>query len=626
MVSGNERNSPSSYEAYVRAVRRIMSESFKEETPGNSQRDPETHCDMTPGVEKARTNESALIVSQRPSTTYQSNSYTSDGPNTSPVHTFGYQGNKEPRSRMGPRNYNMPSTNWRGAEMGLDGEVHNNSRAITNSIDHTNPKMSTFLPEKVAEKGCMKNFGFTTTLDAASRPYTPDHFAVEAGLTNHNSTATRNPSRNSTGSLMSTRQPLRQSVDSTGSTYTVPRSDSSNHEHNALRRQAPALSIWPSIKPMPMMPMMPRGAGGNNFPSSPTPAVATTSFGVLGAFRERRKVAQELKDATKQPHTATTCAGPARVSIRGNSPPLPLHPSVYQPGANQSRLDSLAREGKAKYDAVTREFRQFMTTKNEPEIAKRTNVSPPVDNQDSASFKNHKNENPSTMRSRDSPQYGASRTITPIKPQITCSDAIGIKSPTSDSGYLYVSTVYNESQRIVGRIWEKGIGGRLANWKSKNNAERSLRYGSSGKKVKVYMSGARGESLTALEKIGRKVGINNPSVRSKSKASAAVSEKVEVAENESDPLGIGLCGAIDITNGRRDNRDSGRWSERGFSRVSPIGAWKEFEEEELVDPVKLKLEGEGSKKYWSSRDEVEAETSLWGKFRKFVTKKVTKPK
>lgn len=489
--------------------------------------------------------------------------------------------------------------------MSLDGEVQDHGLTVA----YTNSDMVFPLGE-AAEVRYMDNFEFMTTVDAASRPYTPDQFVVEAGLTHHSSTATRNHSKKSSGGRGSIRNARKKSTGSVGSTYTVSRS-SSRHGRNVLRK-IPTLSIWPSLEPIAKR----SWDTGNGSPSTAS-ATATVGLGIVDAFRERRKVAKELEDAVDHPHTATTHAGPTRGIIRENSPPAQFRPGVYQPDASESRLNSLARKGKAKYEATAREIRQHIAAQNESERVRRIDpLSLSTEEQGSTNLKKHKNSGKSIMKSDNISRPGTAKTTAKIttEPQATEADPVRIKSSTSSSGYVYISTVYHESQRIVEKIWEKGIGGRLANLSKQNNAARNLRYGSAGKKVKVYMRGARSESLTVFEKIGKGLGIR------KGKASNPVEQTEFDTNNESDPFGIGVCGAVDVTEGR-GMRDPDGWNENGFSREPPIGVWKEFEERELVDPVKLKLEGEGSKKYWSSRDEVKVETKTWwGRVRNLVKK------
>lgn len=568
----------------------------------------EVHSEIAQDAGVTQANEGACVVGEEPSQPpRRSNFFIPDRPTASPVRSSSYLNISEPRNRMSLSDHDMSSNSWRNSRMSLDGEVHDNGLTIA----YTDSNMVFPLGE-TAEIRYMDNFEFMTTVDAASRPYTPDQFVVEAGLTHHNSTATRNHSKKSSGGRGSIRNTRKKSTGSAGSTYTVSRS-SSRHGRSVLRR-TPTLSIWPSLEPIAKR----SWDVGNGSPSSP-PASATTTFGlgIVDAFREKRKVTKELEDAVDHPHTATTRAGPTRGIIRDNSPPALFRPSVYQPDASESRLNSLARKGKAKYEATAREIRQHIAAQNESERVEIIDpLSLPTEEQGSANLKKHKNSGKSIMKSDNISRPGTARTTTNIttEPQATDADPVRIKSPTSSSGYVYISTVYHESQRIVEKIWEKGIGSRLANLSKQNNTARNLRYGSAGKKVKVYMRGARSESLTVFEKIGKGLGIR------KGKASNPVEQTEFDANDESDPFGIGVCGAVDVTEGR-GMRDSDGWNENGFSREPPIGGWKEFEERELVDPVKLKLEGEGSKKYWSSRDEVEAETKTWwGKVRNLVKK------
>lgn len=566
------------------------------------------HSGITPNAEEAQVNEGTLIASRRPSlqsqSPYQPNFVMLDQPTVSPTRASSYRSVSEPWGRIGSSNYDMLSSGWRNSRMGLDGEFQDNGLAT----GYTNSNMD--FPSGGSVN--IDNFGFMTTVDAASRPYTPDQFVTEAGLTHRSSTATRNPSKKSAGSWGSTRNARRKSVGSAGSAYTVSRS-SSGHGRNVLRKPNPTPEVWPSAKPVT------RGswdAGDNSVSSSPASATATVGLGIIDAFRERRKVAKELADAAEHPHTATTRAGPTRGIIREDSPPVPLCPNVYQPDSSESRLNSLARRGKAKYEATTREIRQHIAAQKGSEKVKRFDtLSPPTNEQDPTNPRKHKNNgNPSTMKFDNTSQPDTARITTKatIELQATNADAVRVKS-SSASGYISISTVYHESQRIAEKIWERGIGGRFANLKGKeNNTARNLRYGAAGKKVKVYMRGARSESLTMFEKIGRNLGIR------KGKASTEA-EQIRVDTDESDPFGISLCGAVDVTEGRGARNSDGQ-NEKEICSESPISVWKEFEEGELADPVKLKLEGDGSKKYWSSRGEVEAQTTWWGRVRKLVKK------
>lgn len=588
-----------------------MSGDNRKTVPRDFQDHLQMHSEVAPDAELAQANEGAHIVNRRPSlqsqSPHRSNFFIPDRPTASPVRNASCQSTSDQCNEMSSSNNDMPSSSWKNSGMDLDGEVKDNG-LTTGCI---NSDMTFPLGEATGET-CLDNIEFTTTVDAASRPYTPDQFVAEVGLTHHNSTTTRHLSKKSAGG--SIQNARRRSVSSAASVYAVSKS-SSGHERNVLRKQRPMFSIWPNLKPIPKRSW---DIGGGSPSSSPASATATVGLGIIDTFRERKQVAKELEDAVAHPHTATTCAGPTRGIIReNNSPPAGIRPDVYQPDASESRLNSLAREGRAKYEATNREIRLYIAAQNGSERARGIDALSPTDDQSPTNFENHKNsETPSTMKSDNTSQPETANVTaeTTEEPHITDAGTAGIKSPTSAPGYIYISTVYHEGQRIVEKIWERGIGGRFANLGSKqNNTARNLRYGSAGKKVKVYMKGARSESLTVFEKIGKNLGIR------KGKAPTPV-EQTEVDSSESDPFGIGICGAVDVTEGREVMEDSSELNERGFNHESPQSVWKDFEEGELADPVKLKLEGEGSKKYWSSRDEVDLKKTWWVRVRNLVKK------
>lgn len=568
--------------------------------------------DMAPDVELTQFNGGTRIVSRRSSlqsqSPHRSNFFIPDRPTASPVRNSNYQSTNELCDEMSPFDRDLPSSSWKNSRMSLDGEVQDNGP----TTGHVYPNI-VLPPGGAEEEACLENIEFTTTVDAASRPYTPDQFVVEAGLTHHSSNATGSLGKKSVGSRGSIRNIRRRSVGSAGSIYAASR-NSSDHGRNVLRKQKPLYSVWPNLNPTRKGPW---NAGDGSIPPSRASTAPVGNRGIVDTFRERKRLAKELQDAVGHPHTAKTCAGPTRGVVRGNSPSAGIRPGVYQPDASESRLNSLAREGRAKYEATTREIRLHIAARNEFERVGRIDTLSSTDNQGSTNFGKHKNsENPSTMKSDNILQLDTTRIITETieEPQAINLDAVEIKSPTPASGYIYLSTVYHEGQRMVEKIWERGIGGRFANVGSKqNNTARNLRYGSAGKKVKVYMRGARSESLTVFEKIGKNFGIR------KGKESTPV-EPSGVDSNENDPFGIDVCGAVDITGGREQTGDSSELSERGFNGEPPKSVWKDFEEGELVDPVKLKLEGEGSKKYWSSKEEVGVKTTWWGKVRNLVKK------
>lgn len=568
--------------------------------------------DVAPDVELTQFIESTRIVSRRSSlqsqSPHRSNFFIPDRPTASPVRNSSCQSTNELCDGMSPLDHDLPSSSWKNSGMSLDGEVQDNG-LTTKYVDSN----LAFPSGGAQEEACLENIEFTTTIDAASRPYTPDQFVVEAGLTHHNSNATRNLSKKSVGSRGSIRNTRRRSVGSTGSIYAVSRS-SSDHGRNVLRKPKPLYSVWPNLNPTRMGPW---NAGDSSIPPSRASTAPVGNRGIVDTFRERKRLAKELQDAVDHPHTAKTCAGPTRDVVRGNSPSAGIRPGVYQPDASESRLNSLAREGRAKYEATTREIRLHIAARDGFGGVGRIDTLSSTDNQGSTNLKKHKNsETLSAMKPDNISQPDTTRIITGTteEPQATNVDAVEIKPPTPAPGYIYLSTVYHEGQRMVEKIWERGIGGRLANLGSKqNNTARNLRYGSAGKKVKVYMRGARSESLTVFEKIGKNFGIR------KGKESTPV-EPTGVDPNENDPFGIGVCGAVDITGGREQTGDSSELNERGFNGEPPKSVWKDFEEGELVDPVKLKLEGEGSKKYWSSREEAGVKTTWWGKVRNLVKK------
>lgn len=610
---GNGGNGPRSYDTSGGVARRMSGDNRKT-VPKDFQDHLEMHREVALDAELPQANEGAHIVNRRLSiqsqSPHRSNFFIPDRPTASPVRNASCQSTSEQCNGMSSSNNDMPPSSRKNSGMDLDGEVKDNGL----TTEYTHSDMTSPPGEEATEENCLENVEFTTTVDAASRPYTPDQFVAEAGLTHHNSTTTKHLSKNSTGSQGSILNVRRRSVSSAASIHAVSKS-SSGHERNVLQKQRPKLSIWPNLNPIA------RGSWdvGGGIPSpSPNSATATVGLGIIDTFRERKKVAKELEDAVAHPHTATTCAGPTRGIIReNNSPPAGIRPDVYQPGASESRLNSLAREGRAKYEATNREIRLYIAAQNGSERARGIDALSPADYQSPTNFKNHKNsENPSAMKPDNASQPETAKVTaeTTEKPQVTDAGPAGIKSPTPAPGYIYISTVYHEGQRIVEKIWERGIGGRFANLGSKQkNTARNLRYGSAGKKVKVYMKGARSESLTVLEKIGKNLGIR------KGKTPTPV-EQTGVDSSESDPFGIGICGAVDVTEGREVMEDSSESNETGFNHESPQSVWKDFEEGELADPVKLKLEGEGSKKYWSSRDEVDLKKTWWGRVRNLVKK------
>jgi hypothetical protein len=313
------------------------------------------------------------------------------------------------------------------------------------------------------ERKRVDDFGFLNTIEASTRPYTPDMFAVEAGMLNLETTTTRNSSQRSKRSLASFGTLSKRSTTGTfvgNQNVTI----SAATGRNVLRKRSPSLKTAQMDGP------------GQNFSNASLPA-ENKSF-LPGSLRGHPV---DLDLSSDMPHTATTCAGPSRglikesshASLADNDPPQKTSRKslfnivdVFSKGETQNdhthSLDSGHGVGRG---------------------PKRSNT---FSKQLGSSVHRQPRSDPDLATT-----YETVRNDGMIPAILTASAS----APSSVSGSKQLasrfrSTVYGESRRVLRSIWYDGLTVAMEELKERRDFEKSVRYQNSATKMHATMNGA----------------------------------------------------------------------------------------------------------------------------------------
>lgn len=386
-----------------------------------------------------------------------------------------YESSTFPRARTRPNNLRIDT------QLNLDGSDQGSPGSLPDSpTSGTFPQLHYHHPLAVvhSERRRVDDFDFATTFDVATRPYTPDQFAVDAGMVNRSSTTTRNPSKRSARSFGSIGGRSFGSLGAKLSTCTTRSSTTGrtvlSKSHRKLNRQR----SW-------------EDTDDNMFSSELASHPTTESNGenIFSNLRSRsRKNRKSNYDELEigMPYTATTSAGPARGIVREGSPAvlsvssLPLQKSLKPSSFN--KLGSLAIEGRGKYHTLTTDVKK--------------------------KFASRRGSRKRSSTSDDTPDTKNSEILQIPRLKIvsssTSSERTTIRKSYSASPPTLLTTAYHDGQEVLRQVWNKGFGNALDEWNGRRALERTYKYGPAGKMIPMYMSGGRPDNIPNTGSFGKR--------------------------------------------------------------------------------------------------------------------------
>jgi hypothetical protein len=309
------------------------------------------------------------------------------------------------------------------------------------------------------ERKRVDDFEFLNTIESSTRPYTPDKFAAEAIiLNNNNNGTTRNSSQRSKKSMASFGGNSRKSISNS-----LHKNQIGAPSRNVLRKRNPLIHNAQANGANRMLPLR---------------SSNTRSFQILRERLASRKWKDSSIDLT---HTATTCSGPSRGIIAQNRitsdtmAGLPLS----QPDRNiifdLSRINPfLANEGKRMNESSVKNIKNFVGRKRRKQFrASGIRSSPDLVGHEKPSLGHY---NPQTQ-------------INSISNISSCT----VTSFADDdcTAAYYLSTIYSEGKQMIRQTFEDGWRAALEDLRDRREMEKTIRYGLAGKKVKMFMRGAR---------------------------------------------------------------------------------------------------------------------------------------
>lgn len=327
---------------------------------------------------------------------------------------------------------------------------------------------SQFYPTLTLERKRVDDFDFLNTFEASARPYTPDQFAVEAGMLNKDASTTRNSSQRSKRSLASFGGLSKKSG---GHSYTTNHSVPVPASRNVLRKKNP------SLKSAQM--------DGNDFNpyGSVTKLSQDNSTGFLDSLRGRPQFLQEDEYSADMPHTATTCAGPSRGLIKEGSY-MSLNENTNVPNRTKGSRLSLAKLNP--FSKAGRERMSFMgRSESAGKGPKHSNTfaNTPTTARTTASY----------IRSSPGETFPPSSngdTVSSASIGTRTSSLLDFANDGNHTPSYYVSTIYSEGKQVLRQAWNQGWAAAMDDLKERRDLDKSYRYGSAGKKIKMYMHGA----------------------------------------------------------------------------------------------------------------------------------------
>jgi hypothetical protein len=326
---------------------------------------------------------------------------------------------------------------------------------------------SPFGPISQPERKRVDDFGFLNTIEASTRPYTPDMFAVEAGMLNLETTTTRNSSQRSKRSLASFGTLSKRST--TGTFVTNQNvTISAATGRNVLRKRSPSLKTAQMDGP------------GQNFSNASLPA-ENKSF-LPGSLRGRPP---DLDLSSDLPHTATTCAGPSRGLIKESRDPSIAETDPAQKTSRKSLfniVDVFSKEritGEIPND-LTHSLDSCYVVSRGP---KRSNT---FSKKLGSSIHRQPRSDPDLATTYETVRNDGMRPAILIGSPSVPSSVSGSKRLPS----RFRSTVYGESMRVLRSIWYDGLTVALEELKERRDFEKSVRYGNAATKLQATMKGA----------------------------------------------------------------------------------------------------------------------------------------
>ncbi|KAI5778504.1 hypothetical protein EDC01DRAFT_673466 [Geopyxis carbonaria] len=335
-------------------------------------------------------------------------------------------------------------------------ELRNEDGQVCSGLDTSEVKMHCCSPKSasefgkdflsliLSEKKKVDDFNFINTLETATRPYTPDMFAMQAGMLNTGNKTKVKSNRRSVGSLVTLRN--RPTLKTTPK---LPR--------NVLRKKT---TIHKSSL--------------SNLKNSRTREVPTYQTIITTDLFRRSRISSRTDRSLEIPHTATTCAGPSKGIIKEvNMKSTYTGSSIDDPSIHASSVSSL--DGLCMSldfnDGITKTWARLGIIDKwgkESKVCGLINNSS-FPNANSVRLKGSKKTTECSSMSKDVTSSG---------------NTFFADSP------FYLPTAFQEREKILRKVWINGWDFSFEGFRHRRRLERTYKYGPAGRKIPRYMRGA----------------------------------------------------------------------------------------------------------------------------------------
>jgi hypothetical protein len=321
----------------------------------------------------------------------------------------------------------------------------------------------TFMENNLGERRRVDDFSFLNTFESTPRPYTPDKFAVEAGLTTQDaSTTTRHSSQRSRRTSLD-----RLSKKSAGHSFNG--SSGLPPTRNVLRKRNTSQNS--------------AQFDGDEFEMSISRSHTLTD--IRSSLRSRlggRPPGDTY--STDIPHTATTCAGPSRGLIREDSLTSLANTSVPASRTSGSffkltKLGSKYGTLRSKVGARLTKERRRSKAFSPPTIIRSLRHSLSL-----SALQNSAQDRAAIPKDTN----GKSSNASPISARSGSSQQTFAEDDRSPLGAFL-----HEGKQVLRQARQEGLSAALDDLRDRRELDKAYRYGAAGRKVKAFMKGARPE-------------------------------------------------------------------------------------------------------------------------------------